>query len=253
MASKVIEILGVVDEGGGGGAAYSPYYRDVQFSKWRQVGGDICGTKLYVREPCKEVEIRPWMKSIKAGTMLHMEIRFTKQMASDQLRGKVIRYFGKTRSDKELLNAAKDKRPTSIDIPGFATFKLDRRHDCYSTTVVLGNKKVCIDVQSDRHKTIADICKQVEDVDFLKPAYQQRLSQALERDLLPLKNSAWLDDNEKPLNGAQFRKALKLSAIEIAANGKYECIFDDGELFGGHDLVVRGNLKSGPKDADLHG
>ena len=32
------------------------------------------------------------MKTIKAGTMLRMEVRFTKQLTDEQLRGKVIRY-----------------------------------------------------------------------------------------------------------------------------------------------------------------
>lgn len=253
MARKAIEIFGVVGQLGGGGSASSPYSRHVQFIKWRQVGGEICNTPLFVQEPCRKEEIRTWMKSINAGCMLHMTIRLTRQMHPEQFRAKVVSYFGKSRADKELLNAAKDKRSTSIDVNGFATFRLNRRHDCYSTTVLVDKKKVSIEIQSDRQKTIADICKQLDTVGFLKSAYRQHLSQVLERDLLPLKNSRWLDDTEKPLTSTQFRKSVKLFAIEIATNGKYECIFDDGDLFGGHDLVVRGNLKTGPKSADLHG
>jgi hypothetical protein len=253
MAQRTIEIFGVVDEMGGGGAAGSPYYRDVQFSKWREVGGEICSIPLYVREPCKETDIRPWMKMIKAGSMLHMEIRFTKQLVEDQLRGKVIRYIGKTRADKELLEAAKDKRPSTIEISGFAVFALDSRHDCYTAAVSQRKSKVTVEIGSDRKRTISTLCQRIQRVGLLKRDYQNRLLDVLERDLLSLKNEEWLDDGEKPVTPTRFRRLLKLSAIEVDARGSYEIVFHDGGLFAGHDLVVRGNLKAGPKHADLHG
>lgn len=253
MARRSIEIYGVVDEMGGGGAAYSPYYRDVQFSKWREVGGEICGIPLYVREPCKKSDIRSWMKKITAGSMLHMEIRLTKKLVEDQLRGKVVRYIGKTRADKELLEAAKDKRPSTIEVPGFGVFTLDSRHDCYVTTISIAKSRAALEVRSDRKRTIDTLCQRIQQQGLLKREYQTRMLDVLERDLLPLKNEQWLEDDEKPVTRTQFRRAPRLASIEIATNGAYECVFDDGGQFWGHDLVVYGSLKTGPKHADLYG
>ena len=254
MAARVIEIYGVVGKmGGGGSSASSPYERTVQFSKWREVGGEISNIPLYVREPCKKSEVRPWTKKINAGCMLHMEIRFTKQYVKEQLRGKVVRFIGKTRADKELLAAAKDKRPSKIKIPGFAVFTLNPRHDSYEATISSGKTKVCLEISSDRKRTIENLCERFQKHGLLKRDLQTRMLDILERDLLPLKNEQWLDEGEKPITRAKFRESLKIFAIEIASSGAYECIFQDGDLFCGHDLVVRGNLKTGPKHADLHG
>lgn len=253
MAGKLVEIYGVVDEGGGGGDSSAPYHRDVQFKKWRIVGGEISSIPLFVRQPCKESDIRPWMRTIKPGNMLHMEIRFTKQLVEDQLRGKVIRYFGKTRKDKELLAAAADKRPPTIRVEGFPEFQLDRDSDGYATTIAVGRRKVRLLITSDRKRTLESVCGKIRQQNLFKREYQNRLLTVLERDLLPLKNEDWLADEEKPVTAAKFRSSLKLSDVEVTSSGSYECIFDDGDQFFGHDLVVRGNLKSGPKQADLYG
>ena len=108
-------------------------------------------------------------------------------------------------------------------------------------------REICI-MQAPNHLLL---CKHICNHGFWQ--HRQRINHILERDLLPLKNSSWLDDSEKPLNRVQFLRKLKMSAIEIASNGAYECIFVDGDLFGGHDLIIRGSLKLGPETADLHG
>lgn len=254
MAARLVEIYGVVDEhGGGGGDVCAPYHRNVQFKKWRIVGGAISNTLLYVKEPCKESDVQRWVRTIKPGNMLHMEIRFTKQYVKEQLRGKVVRYLGKTRKDKELLAAAADKRASSIKVKGFPDFQLDRDSDGYATTVALGKRNVRLLIESDRKRTIESVCDRIRQQNLFKREYQNRLLAVLERDLLALKNEDWLDDGDKPVTAAKFRRSLKLTEVDVAPNGSYECIFDDGDQFSGHDLVVRGNLKSGPRDADLHG
>lgn len=254
MAGKVIEIFGVVGSGGGGGGdSDSHYYRDVQFSKWRKVGGEICSTALYVREPCREVEIRPWMKSINAGCMLHMTIRLTKQMVPEQFRGKVVTYFGKTRADKELLDSAKDKRPATLKIEPVGTFRLNPRHDCYESSITFGKYNVQLALETTRKAALEKLCQQIVTGKVLLPAFVVRLLDTIERDLLPVKNDDWLEPGDKKYLPLQFRRAFKPTFVSFTSSGKYEWIFDDGDMFMGHDVVVRGSLKGGPKMADLYG
>ena len=253
MASKIIEIFGVVGERGGGGSASPPHYRDVQFSKWRPVGGEICTTPLYVRQPCQEGDIRPWMKAIQPGNMLRMQIRFTRQMVPEQLRGKVVRYFGKDRSDKELLESAKERRPLTIDVPGFGALRLNRRHSSYETRIVIGRNKVALTVNADKPQTVRALCDKLAKLGFGKVKFQELLLDLLERDLLRLKNENWLDEGRKPLTSTAFRRMFTLQAIEISKNGRLECIFDDGDAFFGHEVVVYGDLTTGPRHADLYG
>lgn len=253
MSSRSVEIYGVVDTGGGGGSASSPYSRHVQFVKWRPVGWEICDTPLFVQQPCKESEIRPWMKSINAGSMLHMEVRFTKQHVPEQLRGKVLQYFGKTRADKELLESAKDRRPSRITIEPIGTLKLNPRHDCYETSIAVGKYKVKLSLETTRKAALEKLCQQIVANKVLLPAFVAKLLDTIERDLLPVKNADWLEPREKKCLPAKFRRAFKPSFIEFTSSGNYEWVFDDGGMFMEHDVVVRGSLKAGPKIADLHG
>jgi hypothetical protein len=88
---------------------------------------------------------------------------------------------------------------------------------------------------------------------MLQSAFVTGLVDFIERDLLPLKNQRRREHSEPEFSAAKFRKAFQPSFIEVAASGSYEWIFDDGGLFMGHDVVVRGSFKSGPKSADVHG
>ena len=253
MAGKVIEILGIVDDGGGGGSASAPYTRDVQFSKWREVGGPISSTSLYVKERCNEDDIRPWMRSTKQGQILRMRIRFTKQYVPEQLRGKVVEYLGKDRSDKELRDAAREKRPLSIDAPGIGTMRLNRSNDSYEGVITVKRSGVPVEIETDRPKTLQSLAQRFTKLGVASADFQKRLSDILVRDLLPLWNKDWRDEGAKPMTPATLRKSVALTEIVISARGSCEFIFDDGDVFQGHDLVVRGDLKKGPQQADLDG
>jgi hypothetical protein len=63
--------------------------------------------------------------------------------------------------------------------------------------------------------------------------------------LLEIKNNEWRDDDEPKLTAAQFLDRLTLETISIASDGDFEFWYNDGDLFGGHSIVVRGNLELG--------
>ena len=71
------------------------------------------------------------------------------------------------------------------------------------------------------------------------------------RELLPLKNDAWRDEDEPRLSPAQFAARITLQSVN--AYGSFGFWHDDGDLFWGHSVQVTGNLKEGPKDADIPG
>jgi hypothetical protein len=71
--------------------------------------------------------------------------------------------------------------------------------------------------------------------------------------LLPLKNDSWLGENERELTPADFKKKMKLQSINVAGDGSFEFWHDDGDLFWGHSIQIRGKLKDGLVDADIPG
>jgi hypothetical protein len=75
---------------------------------------------------------------------------------------------------------------------------------------------------------------------------------AVER-LLPLKNDSWLGEDERELTEAEFKKRMRLQSINVAGDGAFEFWHEDGAMFGGHAIEIRGTLQDGPADADIFG
>ncbi len=71
--------------------------------------------------------------------------------------------------------------------------------------------------------------------------------------LLSLKNGAWLGEKERPMSPDRFGKTLSLIEIAIEAGGTFAFYFDDGDLFFGHSIIVRGSLPDGLTDAAIAG
>jgi hypothetical protein len=73
--------------------------------------------------------------------------------------------------------------------------------------------------------------------------------------LLDLKNESWLDEDEgeEPLSEEEFRANMRLTAVQIAADGSIEFTFADGDMFFGHDIVVKGTVEEGWRSANIEG
>lgn len=71
--------------------------------------------------------------------------------------------------------------------------------------------------------------------------------------LLELKNDTWLGEDEAPVSADAFGRRLKLESVTIGRKGAFELWLDDGDLFWGHAIMIRGSLSHGLTDADLAG
>lgn len=71
--------------------------------------------------------------------------------------------------------------------------------------------------------------------------------------LLELKNDVWLGEDEKPLSAAEFGQRLKMDSITVGRHGAFELWFNDGDLFWGHAITLKGNLTRGLTHADIAG
>ncbi|CAN5341697.1 hypothetical protein BH09PSE4_BH09PSE4_08520 [soil metagenome] len=87
------------------------------------------------------------------------------------------------------------------------------------------------------------------------PEWQARMSEAMVRDLLELKNGEWLDPEHDPAPyiAETFLAPLKLEGATTLPDGTAEFFFDDGDLFFGHSLIVALDTASGRASASLGG
>ncbi len=71
--------------------------------------------------------------------------------------------------------------------------------------------------------------------------------------LLRLKNKHWLAADEAPVSPAAFRSRLEITCVSVGAAGAFELSFDDGGLFSGHEIEVKGTLRRGLTAAEIAG
>ncbi len=71
--------------------------------------------------------------------------------------------------------------------------------------------------------------------------------------LLSIKNDTWLEDDEAEVTAAQFIARITLETVSVASEGDFEFWYNDGDLFAGHSIVVRGNLELGLIEACAEG
>lgn len=51
----------------------------------------------------------------------------------------------------------------------------------------------------------------------------------------------------EPIGNAQFERYLRLLSVNIASDGRFNAVFDDGDLFGGHEVYISGDLADGSR------
>jgi len=83
--------------------------------------------------------------------------------------------------------------------------------------------------------------------------WKRRVDAIAVEELLPVKNDSWLEEGEVPLTPKAFKSKMTLTSINLRPDGNFAFWYDDGDLFLGHWIEVRGNLKDGPTDAGIHG
>ncbi len=72
-------------------------------------------------------------------------------------------------------------------------------------------------------------------------------------ELLDLKNTTWLAEGEERIDRKRFVAALRLDRVTAYEEGEVELLFDDGDLFWGHTIVVSLDSRLRPAHVELSG
>jgi hypothetical protein len=83
--------------------------------------------------------------------------------------------------------------------------------------------------------------------------WDKRVRDCAVKELLPLKSQNWREEDGSSVSRREFEKRMSLQYITVEPSGDFEMCYDDGELFFGHEIVVRGNVHHGMKGADIQG
>jgi hypothetical protein len=83
--------------------------------------------------------------------------------------------------------------------------------------------------------------------------WDRRVRDCAAKELLPLKNENWAEEDGSSVSRDQFEKRVSLQYITVQPDGDFEMCYDDGELFFGHEIIVCGNVHRGMKYASIQG
>jgi hypothetical protein len=102
-------------------------------------------------------------------------------------------------------------------------------------------------------RTVGSLVKSANRIWDNRVEWKRRVEKCIVRELLGVKNDNWLQEGELPLTAEAFLSRMTLESIGFSKGGKIDFIYDDGDLFWGHAVVVDASVRHGPRDAYLFG
>jgi hypothetical protein len=83
--------------------------------------------------------------------------------------------------------------------------------------------------------------------------WDHRLREFAAAQLIDLKNDSWLQEDEHPLTDAEFIKKLTPNSMGFDPPDRFTIYYNDGDIFWGHAIEIRGTLSKGPQSANIAG
>lgn len=145
------------------------------------------------------------------------------------------------------------KKPVIVTTKRFGDLILDRRIDVFQGEGKWNRRTVSISCDRDESGGIENALMTAEALWDDQKSWRQRVEAIAVKELLPLKNENWLDEDEAELTADDFLSRMKLTSIGVHADGEFDFWHDDGDLFSGHSIQVSGNLQDGPTRANIAG
>lgn len=143
--------------------------------------------------------------------------------------------------------------PAAIDIPHLGAFALAATGLAYERVILWCGKSTTMSFSHDERSStevIGQLCKSL----LASSAETNKAVQTyIAEQLLPSINEERQAVGETALDTEKLASTLSLEAINLWPPNKYEFCHNDGDLIGGHFIVVCGDLTNGPTYLDTPG
>jgi len=156
--------------------------------------------------------------------------------------------------DATLLRIAEQLRlPVLISTERFGDLVLDPRLGWFEGKARWNRRVVDIHFGKDAEGGISNANKAAEALWSEQATWQRKIDDYVVDKLLALKNDTWLEDGETKVTPEEFRARMELKSVNVDDAGRFTFWHVDGDLFWGHWIEVRGNLKDGIRSASIAG
>ena len=255
----VVEVVGVVAPGGpgGGGLTGDGWLLMFQMSAWRIKGGPLQSHELKVCRKVTHDQLREFMGTILPYAVLRIHARVM-QESSECAEAQLESVMGTETGDAEMnAFAAELQKPVTFEDAEFGTFTLDRGLNRFSAEVLWDGSPISLHLHlfppGPTQTALQDALRIARALWQDQRSWNERIRKYAVEQLLDAKTDNWLEADEAALTAEQFNDRMTLDSITVDAGGTFECWFDDGDLFWGHAIDIRGTLTSGFIDGGISG
>ncbi len=180
--------------------------------------------------------------------------RFSVLLTKDHMRAVVETVLAAEPADETLRQFAQRLRqPVVVSAEQFGQVLMNPLIGWFEGKVKWNRKTIKLHLEPGEKGGISDAIKTAESLWSNQSGWKRKVDDFAVEKLLPLKNDSWLGEDERELTPADFKKKIKLQSINVAGDGCFEFWYDDGDLFWGHAIQIRGTLKDGLVNADIPG
>jgi hypothetical protein len=248
----------VSPHGSGGSAKDSTKYEGLwifgfNFYAWRDADGILHRDNLLVRGEMTRDRLRNHMLRTAAYSIVKVRIAMRENDSAEFLE----LLDDKVNSDEELTEIAVElQKPVIYEHERFGTFVFNRPTYHWETTVDWLGKPVRLMMHGyDASGPDEGALQTAQQLWDNQSDWNTRISDYAVEQLLPSLNEIRTDEyvNELPLSPDEFKSLMTLESIGVSPDGSFHFSHDDGYMFGGHWIVILGDIENGPTDYDMPG
>ena len=223
---------------------------------WANPDGPVQRRKVLVRRDIDDGELASYRERLPNYGVVALEVGLVEDSLFGEPQAWLYAVLPESPTRDELFRIADDLRtPATTEDQQFGTFTLDRLVNWHKAQTFWGVNSVCLALNSDSGEETfpQDSLAHARTLWSEQERWDADIRDYMLKELLDLKNGNWLDEDEAELSKEEFLERVSLESVTVSSEGTFEFWYADGDLFGGHSIMVSGSLDGGINDAGIHG
>jgi hypothetical protein len=255
--SPIVDLIGVVGAVGPcGGQSRGETNWTMRFNleAWRIGAAEMQVRRMSASKQVSTDELHLWQERIEPFSVIRARARVVDDPEFGRPEARLEEIITLNAADEQLGRYAQELQvPVTFEDSQFGTLILDRRIDAYRGKAIWNGAEVEISIHKDETGEIEGGLRTLRQLWQDQEAWAERIGNYAVERLLRLKNDNWLDEDEAPLSAEEFKSRMCLDRISIDEEGLFTFWHNDGDMFWGHCIEIRGNLRDGPTFSDIPG
>lgn len=255
-ATSLTNVTGIVSASGAGGAGTTStgiWHLVFFLDGWKAGDSAMHIETLRVEMPVSKAKLSHCMDRLKPYDIVMIQARIAEYPGRGS-QAMAQRILSNSVADQDLISRKRKlRRPVTFDDSLLGSFVYDRSTHWYSGRPKWLGTVVSLHLETGGITNTDEVISIARELWQADKTWNEKALDCAASKLLSLKNSSWLDKGEAPLTEDAFKKRMSINSIIVWPGGKIEFVYKDGDLFWGHEIVVKGTLQGGFTTADIEG